>query len=65
MRRKRVSDVEDEMIEHKEAEEKREEQLMSHEGRPRGISNTIKWKTITIIGSQRKKRVGERDRSCR
>ena len=41
----RVSDIEDKMIESKETEEKREKQLLEHEGRFQDISDTIN-KTI-------------------
>ena len=40
--KERVSDIEDKLMERKEAEEKREKQLMDHEGRHQEISDAIK-----------------------
>ena len=52
----RVSDTKCKMMESKEAEEKREKQLMDHEGRLREICDTIKQNNIRIIGVPEKKR---------
>jgi len=38
----RISDIEDQMMENKEAEKKRDKQLLDHEGRIREISDTIR-----------------------
>jgi len=38
----RISDTEDQMMENKEAEKKRDKQLLDHEGRIREISDTIR-----------------------
>ena len=38
----RVSHIEDQMTENKEAEQKRNKQLLDHEGRNREISDTIR-----------------------
>ena len=46
----RVSDMENILMERKEAEKKGEKQLMDHEGRFQGISDAIKQNNIRIIG---------------
>lgn len=46
----RISDIEDQMTENKEAEQKRDKQLLDHEGRIREISDTIRRNNIRIIG---------------
>ena len=38
----RISDIEDQMTENKEAEHKRDKQLLYHEGRIQEISDTIR-----------------------
>ena len=45
-----ISDIEDQMMENKEAEKERDKQLLDHEGRIRGISDKIKQNNIRIIG---------------
>ena len=45
----RVSDIEDKLMERKEAEEKGEKQLIDHEGKLWEISDAIKWNNIRII----------------
>ena len=45
----RISDIEDKMMENKEAEKKRDKQLLDHEGRFLEISDTIKQNNIRII----------------
>ena len=46
----RISDIEDQMTENKEAEQKRDKQLLEHEGRIWEISITIRWDNIRAIG---------------
>ena len=46
----RISDIEDQMMENKEAEKKRDKQLLDHKGRIWEISDTIRWNNIRIIG---------------
>ena len=46
----RISDIEDQMTENKEAEQKRDKQLLDHEERIWEISDTIRWINIRIIG---------------
>ena len=46
----RISDIEDQMTENKKAEQKRDKQLLDHEGRIREISDTIRGNNIRIIG---------------
>ena len=46
----RISDIEDRMMENKEAEKKRDKQLVDHEGRIREINDTIRRNNIRIIG---------------
>ena len=38
----RISDIEDQMMENREAEQKRDKQLLDHEGRIRKITDTIR-----------------------
>ena len=46
----KISDPEDKMMENKEAEKKREKQLLDHEGRILEVSDTIKWNNIRTTG---------------
>ena len=46
----RVSDIEDKMMENKEAEKERERKLLDHEGRFRELSDSIRGNNIHIIG---------------
>ena len=46
----RISDMEDHMMETKEAEQKRDKQLVDHKRRIREISDTIRRNNIRIIG---------------
>ena len=46
----RISDIEDQMTENKEADQKRDKQLLDHEGRIREISDTVRRNNIRIIG---------------
>ena len=46
----RISDIEDKMMENKEAEKKRDKQLLDQRGRIRKVSGTIKQNNIRIIG---------------
>ena len=46
----RISDIEDQMMENKEAEKKRDKQLLDHKGRIREISDIIIQNNIRIIG---------------
>jgi len=46
----RISDIEDQMMENKEAEKKRDKQLLDHKGRIREISDTIRRNNIRKIG---------------
>ena len=46
----RISGSEDKMIENKEAEKRRDKQLLYHEGRIQEINDTIRWNNIRIIG---------------
>ena len=46
----RISDIEDQMTENKEAEQKRDKQLEDHLGRIREISDIIRQNNIRIIG---------------
>ncbi|WP_147255564.1 hypothetical protein, partial [Streptomyces sp. PT12] len=46
----RISEIEDQMMENKEAEKKRDKQLLDHEGRIREINDTIRRNNIRIIG---------------
>ena len=46
----RISDIEDQMMENKEVEQKRNKQLLHHKGRIQEISDTIRWNNIRIIG---------------
>ena len=46
----RISDIENQMTENKEAELKGEKQLLDHEGGIREISDTIRRNNIRIIG---------------
>ena len=46
----RISDIEDQMTENKEAEQKRDKQILDHEERIREISDTIRRHNIRIIG---------------
>ena len=46
----RISDIEDQMTENKEAEQKRDKQVLDHEGRIREISDTIRRNNIRIFG---------------
>ena len=45
----RISGIQDQMMEDKDAEKKRDKQLLDHEGRIWEISDTIKWNNIIII----------------
>ena len=56
----RISDIEDQMTENKEAEQKRDKELLDHEGRIREISDTIRQKNIRIIGIPEEEREGSR-----
>jgi len=57
----RISDIEDQMMENKEAEKKRDKQLLDHEGRIREISDTIRQNNIRIIGiSEEEERGGKK-----
>ena len=56
----RVSDIEDKLMERKEAEGKREKQLMDHEGRLQEISNTIMQNDYWGPREQRKRERGDR-----
>ena len=49
----RISDIKDKMIENKEAEKKRDKQLLDHKERSQEISDTIKWINIRITGIPR------------
>ena len=58
----RISDIEDQMTENKEAEQKRDKQLLEHKGRIQEISDTIRWNNIRIIGipeEEERERVAE------
>ena len=55
MRQKRISDIEDQMMENKEPEQERDKQLLGHEGRIREISDTIRQNNIRIIGIPKEK----------
>ena len=46
----RISDIEDQMMENEEAEQKKDKQLLDHKGRIWEISDTIRWNNIRIIG---------------
>ena len=46
----RISDLEDKMVENKEAEKKRDKQLLDHQGRIGKISDTLKRNDTKIIG---------------
>ena len=46
----RISDIEDKMMENKDAEKKRDRQLLDHEGKIREFSDTIKQNNIRVIG---------------
>ena len=46
----RITNTEDQVMENKEAEKKRDKQLLDHEGRIQEISDTIKRNNIRIIG---------------
>ena len=46
----RISNTEDQMMEHKEAEKKRDKQWLDHKRRIQEICDTIKWNNIRIIG---------------
>ena len=59
----RISDIEDQMTQNKEAEQKRDKQLLDHEGRIREISDTIRRNNIRIIGNSRRR--GNREGSRR
>ena len=56
--KERISDIEDQMMGNKEAEQKRDKQLLDHEGRNREISDTIKQNNIKIIGIPEKEERG-------
>ena len=46
----RVSDIEDKIMVRKEAEEKREKQLRTHEGKLREINDSLGKRNICLIG---------------
>jgi len=46
----RINDIKDKLMERREAEEKREKQLMDHEGRFQEISDATKGNNIRITG---------------
>ena len=46
----RISDIEHQMTENKEAEQKRDRQWLDHEGRIWEINDTIRWNNIRITG---------------
>ena len=48
--KRQKSELEDKMMQNKEAEKKRGKQLLDHEGKIREISDTIKQNNIRIIG---------------
>ena len=56
----RLSDIEDKLMERKEAEGKREKQLMDHEGGLQEISNTIMQNDYWGPREQRKRERGDR-----
>ncbi|KAF0879685.1 LORF1 protein, partial [Crocuta crocuta] len=47
---RRISDLEDTIIEKEETEKKRDKLIQEHERRVRELSDTIKWNNIRIIG---------------
>ena len=57
----RISDIEDQMTKNKEAEQKRDKQILDYEGRIRELSDTIKQNNIRIIEIPEK---GERERGA-
>ena len=48
--KRQKSELEDKIMQNKEAEKKRGKQLLDHEGKIREISDTIKQNNIRIIG---------------
>ena len=54
----RISDIEDQMMENKEAEQKRDKQVLDHERRIREVSDTIREKKIRIIGIPEEEETG-------
>ena len=58
----RVSDIEDKLVERKESEEKREKQLRALERRQWKINDSLRRKTICLIGITKET---ERDRTTK
>ncbi|KAF0873527.1 LORF1 protein, partial [Crocuta crocuta] len=56
---RRISDLEDTIIEKEEAEKKRDELIQEHKRRVQELSDTIKWNNIRIIGSPEKEERGK------
>ncbi|KAF0880724.1 LORF1 protein, partial [Crocuta crocuta] len=56
---RRISDLEDTIIEKEEAEKKRDKLIQKHKRRVRELSDTIKWKNIRIIGIPEKEERGK------
>ena len=55
----RISDIEDQMMENKKAEQKRDKQLLDHKGRIWERNNTIRWNNIRITGIPEEERERE------
>ena len=60
--KKRVSEIEDKLMERKKAKEKREKQLIGNKERFEEINEAIKQNNIKLLGSLRKKKESKRDR---
>ena len=60
----RISDIEDKMMENKEAEKKRDKQLLDHEGRIQDKSDTIMQNNIRIMGIQEEEERGVGQKVC-